>query len=103
MLCSPAMKAMLAPLNTAGITEGALYRHYESKEELAWLLFSDHYIQLARKLEQLQAAEPTFRGKVDALIGRLTACGAGCAADRTVVIVKSACSAVVGSASTLLQ
>ena len=53
----------------AGITEGALYRHYESKEELAWLLFSDHYIQLARKLEQLQAAEPTFRGKVDALIG----------------------------------
>ena len=53
----------------AGITEGALYRHYESKEELAWLLFSDHYIQLARKLEQLQAAEPSFRGKVDALIG----------------------------------
>lgn len=53
----------------AGITEGAMYRHYESKEELAWLLFSDHYIQLARKLEQLQAAEPTFRAKVDALIG----------------------------------
>lgn len=53
----------------AGITEGALYRHYESKDELAWLLFSDHYIQLARKLEQLQADEPSFRGKVDALIG----------------------------------
>ncbi len=41
--------------------------------------------------------------EVDALIGRLAACGAGCAADRTMVIVKSACSAVVGSASTLLQ
>ncbi len=41
--------------------------------------------------------------EVDALIGRLTACGAGCAADRTMVVVKSACSAVVGSASTLLQ
>jgi AcrR family transcriptional regulator len=53
----------------AGITEGALYRHYESKDELAWQLFSDHYIQLARKLEQLQAAEPAFRGKVDALVG----------------------------------
>jgi mono/diheme cytochrome c family protein len=41
--------------------------------------------------------------EVDALIGRLAACGAGCASDRTMVIVKSACSAVVGSASTLLQ
>ena len=41
--------------------------------------------------------------EVDALIGRLTACGAGCAADRTEVVVKAACSAVIGSASTLLQ
>jgi hypothetical protein len=41
--------------------------------------------------------------EVDALIGGLTACGALCAADRTLVIVKSACSAVIGSASTLLQ
>ena len=50
---------------------------------------------------QPSAAEIT--AEVDALIGRLTACGAGCAPDRTFVIVKSACSAVVGSASTLLQ
>jgi hypothetical protein len=50
---------------------------------------------------QPSAAEVT--AEVDALIGRLAACGAGCAPDRTFVIVKSACSAVVGSASTLLQ
>lgn len=50
---------------------------------------------------QPSAAEVT--GEIDALIGRLTACGAGCAADRTMVVAKSACSAVVGSASTLLQ
>ena len=50
---------------------------------------------------QPSSAEVT--AEVDALIGRLTACGAGCAPDRTIVIVKSACSAVVGSASTLLQ
>jgi hypothetical protein len=50
---------------------------------------------------QPSAAEVT--AEVDALIGRLTACGAGCAADRTEVVVKAACSAVVGSASTLLQ
>ena len=50
---------------------------------------------------QPSAAEIT--AEVDALIGRLAVCGASCAPDRTVVIVKSACSAVVGSASTLLQ
>ena len=50
---------------------------------------------------QPNAAEIT--GEVDALIGRLTACGGSCAADRTEVVVKAACSAVIGSASTLLQ
>jgi hypothetical protein len=50
---------------------------------------------------QPSAAEIT--AEVDALIGRLTACGGSCAADRTEVVVKAACSAVVGSASTLLQ
>ena len=50
---------------------------------------------------QPSAAEVT--AEVDALIGRLTACGGSCAADRTEVVVKAACSAVVGSASTLLQ
>jgi len=52
-------------------------------------------------LTQPSAVEVT--DEIDALFGRLTACGAGCAADRTMVVVKSACSAVVGSASTLLQ
>ncbi len=52
------------------------------------------------------ATQPTaaeVSAEVDALIGRLTACGGSCAADRTEVIVKAACSAVIGSASTLLQ
>ncbi len=52
------------------------------------------------------ASQPTaaeISTEVDALIGRLTACGGSCAADRTEVVVKAACSAVVGSASTLLQ
>jgi hypothetical protein len=52
------------------------------------------------------ATQPTaaeISAEVDALIGRLTACGGSCAADRTEVVVKAACSAVVGSASTLLQ
>ncbi|MGQ0383745.1 MAG: LamG domain-containing protein [Gammaproteobacteria bacterium] len=61
---------------------------------------------MARAVGSGIATQPTageVGTEVDALIGRLAACGAGCAADRTFVIVKSACSAVVGSASTLLQ
>ncbi len=50
-----------------------------------------------------QPSSAEIAAELDALIGRLAVCGAGCAADRTLVIVKSACSAVVGSASTLLQ
>ena len=50
---------------------------------------------------QPSAAQVT--AELDALIGRLTACGSNCAADRTAVVVKAACSAVIGSASTLLQ
>jgi hypothetical protein len=52
------------------------------------------------------ATQPTaaeIQAEVDALIGRLTACGGACAPDRTEVVVKAACSAVIGSASTLLQ
>jgi hypothetical protein len=50
---------------------------------------------------QPTAAE--ISAEVDALMGRLTTCGGSCAADRTEVVVKAACAAVVGSASTLLQ
>jgi Concanavalin A-like lectin/glucanases superfamily len=52
------------------------------------------------------ATQPTsgeISAEIDALFVRLTACGGACAGDRTEVVVKSACSAVVGSASTLLQ
>ncbi len=52
------------------------------------------------------ATQPTaaeISAEVDALIGRLTACGGACAPGRTETVVKAACAAVVGSASTLLQ
>jgi hypothetical protein len=61
---------------------------------------------IARAVGTGIATQPSaveITAEVDALIGRLAACGAACASDRTFVIVKSACSAVVGSASTLLQ
>jgi AcrR family transcriptional regulator len=52
----------------AEIAEGALYRHYASKDDLAWRLFADSYVALARMLEDLQARQDSFRAKVEALI-----------------------------------
>ena len=61
---------------------------------------------VARMVGQNIGSEPTeaeVRTEVDALMTRLSACGAGCAVDRTETIVKASCAAVLGSAVTLLQ
>jgi hypothetical protein len=50
-----------------------------------------------------QPSADEVRAELEALMGRLTACGAGCAADRTATVVKASCAAVLGSASTLLH
>jgi AcrR family transcriptional regulator len=52
----------------AGIAEGTLYRHFESKEQLAWELFSTHYLAFARELDRLQADYDTLRDKLAAMI-----------------------------------
>jgi len=50
------------------ITEGALYRHFHSKDQLVRLLFERHYIAFGERLDALAATEPTARGKVAAMI-----------------------------------
>jgi AcrR family transcriptional regulator len=52
----------------AGVSEGALYRHYESKDALAWDLFATHFTTFARELDELQAKHSTLRAKLDAMI-----------------------------------
>jgi AcrR family transcriptional regulator len=52
----------------AGVAEGSLYRHYESKEALAWDLFASAFTELAAELERLQKTERTLRAKVGAMI-----------------------------------
>ena len=52
----------------AGIAEGTIYRHYESKEALVQSLFSKNYMGFARTLEELAAREAAFSGKVRAMI-----------------------------------
>jgi len=51
-----------------GISEGALYRHFESKEDLVWQTFEQGYMSFAHELESLAARETTARQKVAAMI-----------------------------------
>lgn len=52
----------------AGIAEGTLYRHYASKEDLAWDLFSTNFTTFALALDRLQEKHPTLRAKLEAMI-----------------------------------
>ena len=52
----------------AGVSDGALYRHYESKDALVWALFADSYAAFARRLDALQAAAGDTRTKLRAMI-----------------------------------
>jgi AcrR family transcriptional regulator len=50
------------------ISEGALYRHFVSKDELVWAVFERHYVEFAGRLETLANHETTARGKLAAMI-----------------------------------
>ncbi len=50
-----------------------------------------------------QADPALLRAELNKLIDTMTACGGGCAADRTLTTVKATCSAALGSAVMLLQ
>jgi AcrR family transcriptional regulator len=57
----------------AGVSEGALYRHYESKDALVWSLFADSFMSFARRLDALQAEARGTRAKLAAMIGEVCA------------------------------
>lgn len=52
----------------AGITEGAIYRHFKGKDELVWALFAASYEGYGEKLDALQAAETTTAAKIEAMV-----------------------------------
>lgn len=51
-----------------GLSEGALYRHFESKDDLVWQTFERNYLAFARDLESLAARETGVRNQVAAMI-----------------------------------
>ena len=58
---------------TAGVAQGALYRHYRSKDELAWTLFSAAYLRTGAELDAIRAREPNFRSRIGAMVGHFCA------------------------------
>ncbi|MBM3599818.1 MAG: TetR/AcrR family transcriptional regulator [Alphaproteobacteria bacterium] len=56
-----------------GVTEGALYRHFLGKDELAWHLFSEGFVGLAERLERRQAAAHGVAAKLDGMLDEFLA------------------------------
>ena len=52
----------------AGVSQGALYRHYPSKEELAWSLFSEAYLRAGRELDEIRARVPGLASRLGAMV-----------------------------------
>jgi AcrR family transcriptional regulator len=50
------------------ISEGALYRHFVSKDELVWAAFERHYVEFAGRLDALAQAETTANARLAAMI-----------------------------------
>jgi AcrR family transcriptional regulator len=54
--------------HAARVAEGALYRHYASKDDLVWGLFSTHYTALAATLDALQRDARGGKAKIAAML-----------------------------------
>jgi len=52
----------------ADVAEGTIYRYFDSKDVLARSLFNDHYLALARALEDAHQAHKPLRFKVEAIV-----------------------------------
>src|ERR1041384_7568522 len=53
----------------AAVSQGALYRHYPSKDELAWALFSTAYLRTGAELDRIRAGKLTFTARIAAMVG----------------------------------
>ena len=52
----------------AGIAEGTLYRHFDSKEHLAWELFAANYVAFAQELDRRQQEYDGLKEKLAVMI-----------------------------------
>ena len=52
----------------AGVSQGALYRYYPGKDELAWSLFAEAYLRTGAELDEIRAHERDFRSRIIAMV-----------------------------------
>lgn len=52
----------------AGVSQGAMYNHYVSKEELAWELFSRNFSEIGQELRRIAAEHRDLGSKLHAMI-----------------------------------
>ena len=52
----------------AGVSQGALYRHHASKEELAWTLFSTAYLRTGADLDAIRTSCSGLDARVMAMV-----------------------------------
>jgi len=57
----------------ARVAQGALYRHYPSKQDLAWSLFSEAYRRTGAELEAIRAARAGFDDRIAAMVAHVCA------------------------------
>jgi AcrR family transcriptional regulator len=57
----------------AGVSQGALYRHYRSKEDLAWRLFSTAYLRTAAELDEIRGRQRDFEARIGAMVAHFCA------------------------------
>lgn len=54
--------------SAAGLSEGAMYRHYAGKDDLAWELFATNFTRFASELEGLRQKHQTLKAQIAAMI-----------------------------------
>lgn len=57
----------------AGVSQGALYRHYPSKEDLAWSLFSTAYLRMGAELDEIRRRRPGLEMRLAAMVAHVCA------------------------------
>ncbi len=55
----------------AGVSQGAMYNHYRSKDELAWHLFADNFSEIGSELRRIGRSETPLRDRLRAMIGHV--------------------------------
>ena len=57
----------------AGVSQGALYRHFASKEELAWSLFSTAYLRMGGELDAIRGRQSDLATRLAAMVAHVCA------------------------------